>query len=210
MCHSPSMHTVLQGPLPEDPLLKTYRGGKHPELWGAYGDCFSASIDRSVSLAEFVVAFYIAPVFRIERLILHVLAGSPSNVGLGHKWDLSTEQVTPERAGAQRRFRLPSSPEGSPASVARTQNGGGDDQVDAAFREPQDVPDPIPNDHFQSPRCGVPWQHQTIELVRRSTCPFPNMELSEIPASLWDLANRINWASGAFRRRQLHIVARRL
>ena len=36
------------------------------------------------------------------------------------------------------------------------------------------------------------------------------MELSEIPASLWDLANRINWASGAFRRRQLHIVARRL
>jgi len=80
------------------------------------------------SLAEFVVAFYIAPVFRIERLILHVLAGSPSNVGLGHKWDLSTEQVTPERAGAQRRFRLPSSPEGSPASVARTQNGGGDDQ----------------------------------------------------------------------------------
>jgi hypothetical protein len=36
------------------------------------------------------------------------------------------------------------------------------------------------------------------------------MELSEIPASLWDLANRINWASGAFRRAQLHGVARRL
>ena len=76
---SPTMHTVLQGPLPEDALLKTYRGGKHPELWGAYGDCFSASIDRSVSLAELVVAFYTAPVFRIERLILHVLAGSPSS-----------------------------------------------------------------------------------------------------------------------------------
>ena len=76
-------------------------------------------------------------------------------------------------------------------------------------REPQDVPDPIPNDHF-SHRDAVPHGN-----VRRSSssadrrAPFPNMDLSETPASLWDLANRINWASGAFRRRQLDVVARR-
>ena len=76
-------------------------------------------------------------------------AGDEPTVGLGHKSDLSTQQVTPERADAQRRLRVPSSPEGSPALVARTQNGGGDDQ-------------------------------------------------------------QSGYASGAFRRRQLHVVARRL
>jgi len=72
------MHSVLQKPLPEDALLRTYRGGKHPELWGRYGDCFLVPIDRAVALAEFVVAFYTAPVFRIERWILRVFAGAPS------------------------------------------------------------------------------------------------------------------------------------
>jgi hypothetical protein len=71
-------HTVLQEPLAEDALLKTYRGGKHPELWGAYGDCFSATVERRVALAAWVVAFYTARVFRIERAILRTLAGSPS------------------------------------------------------------------------------------------------------------------------------------
>jgi hypothetical protein len=70
--------TVLQEALAEDALLKTYRGGKHPELWGAYGDCFSATVERRVSLAEWVVAFYTGRVFRIERAILRRLAGSPS------------------------------------------------------------------------------------------------------------------------------------
>jgi hypothetical protein len=70
---------VLQKPLPQDALLMTYRGGKHPELWGGYGDCFFIPIDRTVSLAEFVVAFYTAPVFRLERLILRVAVGAPSS-----------------------------------------------------------------------------------------------------------------------------------
>lgn len=73
------MHRIVQGPVPEDALLKTYRGGPHPELWGAYGDCFSVPVDRPVSLAEFVTAFYTAPVFRIERLILRLLVGWPSS-----------------------------------------------------------------------------------------------------------------------------------
>lgn len=73
------MPRIVQGPVPDDALLKTYRGGAHPELWGAYADCFSASIDRPVSLAEFVTAFYTTPVFRLERLILQFLVGWPSS-----------------------------------------------------------------------------------------------------------------------------------
>jgi hypothetical protein len=73
------MQPVLQIALPEDALLKTYRGGRHPETWDGYGDCFVLSIDRAVSLAEYVLAFYTAPLFRIERVILLVLAGSPSS-----------------------------------------------------------------------------------------------------------------------------------
>ncbi len=73
------MPTVLQMPLPEDALLRTYRGGKNPERWDGYGDCFCVPIDRTVSLSELVVAFYTAPLFRIERLILRALAGSPSS-----------------------------------------------------------------------------------------------------------------------------------
>ena len=72
------MGTVLQETLAADALLKTYRGGKHPERWGNYGDCFSVSINQPVSLAEFVFAFYTTPLFRTERAILRVLAASPS------------------------------------------------------------------------------------------------------------------------------------
>jgi hypothetical protein len=72
------MSSIVQGPVPDDALLKTYRGGRHPELWGAYGDCFSVPVDRPVSLAEFVIAFYTTPVFRAERLILRVAIGAAS------------------------------------------------------------------------------------------------------------------------------------
>jgi hypothetical protein len=72
------MNSIVQGPVPDDALLKTYRGGARPELWGIYGDCFSVSIDRPVSLAEFVTAFYTTPVFRLERLILRAAIGVAS------------------------------------------------------------------------------------------------------------------------------------
>jgi hypothetical protein len=67
------MQLIAQDAVPEDALLRTYRGGAHPECWGNYGDCFSVAVDREVSLADFIFAFYTSPVFRIERLILRVL-----------------------------------------------------------------------------------------------------------------------------------------
>jgi hypothetical protein len=72
------MFSVTQGVVPEDALLKTYRGGARPEYWRESGDSFAISVDRVVSLAEFVFAFYTSSVFRIERVILRFLAGTPS------------------------------------------------------------------------------------------------------------------------------------
>jgi hypothetical protein len=69
---------VAQVGVPDDALLKTYHGGRRPECWAKSGDCFAITVDRSVTLAEFVFAFYTSPAFRIERLILRFLAGAPS------------------------------------------------------------------------------------------------------------------------------------
>jgi hypothetical protein len=75
------MFSIARQAVPDDALLKTYRGGVRPELWGAYGDCFAVSVDRAVSLTDFVFAFYTSPVFRIERMILHVFLKAPSTNG---------------------------------------------------------------------------------------------------------------------------------
>ena len=73
------MFSVVRESVPDDALLKTYRGGARPDRWGRYGDCFSVAVDRAVNLADFVFAFYTSPVFRIERLILRALIGTPSS-----------------------------------------------------------------------------------------------------------------------------------
>ena len=65
--------------VPDDALLKTYPGGRYPARWGRYADCFAVRVHRAVSLSAFVVAFYTTPVFRLERLLLSVLAGAPSS-----------------------------------------------------------------------------------------------------------------------------------
>jgi hypothetical protein len=73
------MPGITQEAPADDALLNTYRGGKHPERWGRYGDCFCATVSGSVTLSQFVFAFYTSPVFRIERVILRALAGTPSS-----------------------------------------------------------------------------------------------------------------------------------
>jgi hypothetical protein len=73
------MYSISREPVPPDALLKTYRGGLHPERWAKYGDCFALAVERPVSLAEFVYAFYTSRVFRIERLLLRVFAGASSS-----------------------------------------------------------------------------------------------------------------------------------
>jgi hypothetical protein len=65
--------------VPDDALLKTYRGGLHPERWGSYADCFAVTIDREVDLTDFVFAFYTSPVFRIEGFILKLVLGASAS-----------------------------------------------------------------------------------------------------------------------------------
>src|SRR5580704_7997175 len=73
------MFSIARETLPEDALLKTHRGGVHPERWGRYGDCFSVTVNRAANLADFVFAFYTSPLFRIERLMLRALVRAPSS-----------------------------------------------------------------------------------------------------------------------------------
>ncbi|HEY0803175.1 MAG TPA: hypothetical protein VGD54_20235 [Steroidobacteraceae bacterium] len=73
------MFSVVREAVPDDALLKTYIGDAHPERWETYADCFAVSVDREVSLSDFVFAFYTSPVFRIERFILRVLVNAPSS-----------------------------------------------------------------------------------------------------------------------------------
>jgi hypothetical protein len=59
-------------PLPERALLARYRGT------GAYTDCYSLTLTREISQAEYVEAFYTTGVFRLERFILRWLVAKPS------------------------------------------------------------------------------------------------------------------------------------
>lgn len=72
------MFAISRATVPTDSLLRTYRGGPHPERWDTYVDCFCVDVSARVSLADFVLAFYTSPVFRIERWILRLTIGAPS------------------------------------------------------------------------------------------------------------------------------------
>lgn len=59
--------------LPEGALLDRYRGN------GGFADCYATELPRSVSQAEFVEAFYTTALFKLERFLLRVFLGRPSN-----------------------------------------------------------------------------------------------------------------------------------
>lgn len=58
--------------LPEQALLARYARG------GAYTDCFVAEVDRPVTHAQYVEAFYTGALFKLERHLLAWFAASPS------------------------------------------------------------------------------------------------------------------------------------
>lgn len=66
------MASIRTCELPEGALLRAYRDR------GAYTDCYVTEIDRPVSQAAYVEAFYTTAVFKLERLLLSWLAGRPS------------------------------------------------------------------------------------------------------------------------------------
>ena len=66
------MFSIVSCSIPDDALLNYYR------VKGTWTDCYVTNIQGSVSRARFVTAFYTSPVFRLERLILKVVASRPS------------------------------------------------------------------------------------------------------------------------------------
>jgi hypothetical protein len=59
-------------PLPSQSLLTRYANA------GAYTDCFTTDIARTVSHADFVEAFYTGRLFKVERFLLRVFISKPS------------------------------------------------------------------------------------------------------------------------------------
>ena len=66
------MPSVQSCELPQGALLGKYLRA------GAYADCYFTEIERPVSHAEYVEAFYSTAVFKVERLLLAGLVSKPS------------------------------------------------------------------------------------------------------------------------------------
>lgn len=66
------MFSVARGELPQRALLSRYRDS------GDYTDCYVADVDRVVSHAEYIRAFYTTLPFKTERLILKWAVSKPS------------------------------------------------------------------------------------------------------------------------------------
>lgn len=84
--------------LPDDALLQRYAATEN-----TYTDCFRLHYPHPVNLAAFVEAFYTAPLFRCERVILRFAAGRPSTdaeaeeVANGARDDFAAWQVEDRR-----------------------------------------------------------------------------------------------------------------
>lgn len=65
---------IRRGELPANALLRAYTDA------GDYTDCFTTELPRRVTHADFVVAFYNSPLFKLERFVLRLI-GKPSADG---------------------------------------------------------------------------------------------------------------------------------
>lgn len=67
------MNKVRQTTLPSDSLLASFAASD------AYTDCYSVELPGQVSLADFLLAFYSTPIFKLERWILARALGAESS-----------------------------------------------------------------------------------------------------------------------------------
>lgn len=72
-------------PLPESALLNRYRDVSGYDGVQPYTDCFVASIDHEISLADYVTAFYTTWLFKLERFVLRLLVAKPSTDEHAHQ-----------------------------------------------------------------------------------------------------------------------------
>ena len=72
------MYGISQKPVPDFSLLRNYRAPLHGDAWTAFLDCFTAEVTSTVSLPEFISAFYNSLPFWLERRIIQAIIGRPS------------------------------------------------------------------------------------------------------------------------------------
>lgn len=104
------MFSIQTGPLPTDAFLHEVSSG--PEI---YADCFYADLSRTVTLPQYIRAFFDSAVFRMERVILTYFLSSPSSkadvqaLACGTGTRLAAWQVT-KRGETQILLSIPSGP----------------------------------------------------------------------------------------------------
>ena len=63
-------HSARPSNIPDASLLAAYAHAPEAGTVPNYCDCYSTRIDASISLSDFLYAFYTSPAFRIERKLL--------------------------------------------------------------------------------------------------------------------------------------------
>ncbi len=69
------MPSIRESQIPAGALLQNYA-----QQSGCYTDCFFGTLQRRVSLRDYIIAFFDTPVFRLERWILGLTAAKPSSL----------------------------------------------------------------------------------------------------------------------------------
>jgi hypothetical protein len=72
------MTTIEPCAIPPTSFLHGYTSG------GAYADCYATEIDRTVSQARYVEAFYTTRLFKLERWMLGVMSRPSTDADVGH------------------------------------------------------------------------------------------------------------------------------
>lgn len=67
------MPTIIKAPAPPNALIQ-----KYTSMPGAYTDSYLTELPKQVSFSDYVFAFYITPLFKVERLILTLFVRKPS------------------------------------------------------------------------------------------------------------------------------------
>jgi hypothetical protein len=94
------MPGVRRIPLPEHALLQSRRAA------GAFTDCYALRIGRTVTLANYIAAFFTTPVFRLERWIIaralgHAATDAQARALADGRSDRFLVWVTEARTGEQ-------------------------------------------------------------------------------------------------------------
>ena len=142
------MKQVIEKENPVGSLL-----AEQAQLSGYYTDCFSIHLEQSVTLPEFMNAFYTTPLFRLERLLLSLTVKgrmTDANVTALSRGESDRLAIWQVEARKECEILLSAGRTKSWLMVARQEGGGDDTQL---FFGSVVVPEP-PKRERDAPRLG--------------------------------------------------------